>query len=136
MGGRGQSSMTSYQGKQYSVARGDKDVLEAVLAIEKDVAQHPKVAEGEEEALRQIRSIRSPDDIVTIYRAAPADHINTNDWVFLSESKADRFAHKTFEPTKMREGYKVLKAQVKASEVMWTDKNLEFAYVGKRKRGV
>lgn len=135
MGGRGAVS-TSYQGTKYDTARGEKNALEALPSIEKCISKHPKVAEGDEEALRQLRGLRSGDDLVTIYRAAPADHINTNDWVFLSESKADRFAHQTFDPTKMKAGYKVLNVQVKASDVMWTGKNLEFAYVGKRRKGI
>lgn len=128
----------SYQGANEGSGKayGEESALAAIPDIEVSISKHPRIAGGDHEALRQLRSLRTYDDIVTIYRAAPADHINTNDWVFLSESRADRFAHKTFEPTKMREGYKVLKAQVRASEVMWTGKNLEFTCVGKRRKGI
>ena len=137
MGGRGAVSL-SYQGanKGSGKAYGELSAFDAISTIEKNIAAHPKIADGESEALSQLRNLKSPDDIVTVYRAAPAEHINTDDWVFLSESKADRFAHSTFDKTKLKPGYNVLKIQCKASDIRFTGKNLEFAYVGKRKKGI
>lgn len=135
MGGRGATSV-SYQGTKFDKAHGEHSAFSSLPDIEKMISRSPKVAEDDEEALRQLRGLRSENDVLTIYRAAPADHINSNDWVFLSKSKANRLAHKTFNPGELKDGYKVLSAQVKASDVRWTGKNLEFAYTGKRKRGI
>lgn len=134
MGGRGAFS-ASYQGKKFSTARGDLDAFAAVGKIHEHIKKHWKIEQGEKEAISQLDNLRSSDDMVTIYRAAPANHINTNDWVFLSKQKADRFAHSLFRPDEVKHGYKVLVARVKASDVRWTEKNLEFAYVGKRVKG-
>lgn len=127
----------TYQGtnKGSGKAWGELNAFDARSKIETKILEHPKAAENEDEALHQLRRLKSPDDLITVYRAAPADHINPNDWVFLSRKKADRFAHRLFNPTEMKPGYKVLSIRVKASDVMYTGKNIEFAYIGKRMKG-
>ncbi len=140
MGGRGSAS-TSYQGVGSASGKAPSTGLNAFTArkeIEEKIAKYPKIAEGSEEALRQIRSIESGKDTVTIYRAAPADHINTGDWVFLDRSSAERWGRSPFtkKPRVGKNGreFRVLETKVPASSVDYTGKNLEFQYTGKRKR--
>lgn len=140
MGGRGSVS-TSYQGVGSASGKATSTGLNAFTArdrIEKEIEKYPKIAEGSDEALRQLRSLKSENDMVTIYRAAPAGHINTGDWVFLDRGSAERWSKSPFtRKTKVGKNgreFRVLEAKVPASSVDFTGKNLEFQYTGKRRK--
>lgn len=96
-------------------------------SIDRMRTDSPRALEGagSRDALRQIEGIRGPDSKITVYRATPGDSINHGDWVFLSEKQADRWARATLSK-KPKKGYKVVKAKVRAKQVGWTGKNLEF----------
>ena len=83
---------------------------------------------GTDEALRQIGGVRGPDSPLTVYRATSGDSINHGDWVFLSEGQADRWARASMSK-RPKKGFKVVKARVKAKQVGYTGKNLEFVMV-------
>lgn len=88
---------------------------------------------NETEAYNQIINAKNnPNAEITIYRATPGKSINKGDWVFLSKSSAERWTKTTFGTPK--KGFKVLSKKVKASDVGWTGKNIEFAYEPKRKK--
>lgn len=82
------------------------------------------------EELEQVRSITGPDSEVTIYRATPGGSINNGDWIFLDRSRAERWTKTTFGSQKP--GFEVIEGTVKARDIDWTGKNLEFMYIGKR----
>lgn len=141
MGGRGQTS-TSYQGRNLGSGRAHSEgtVLETRERIDRMLDTYSKVGIGQDEAIRQIRKIASPNDDVRIYRATVGDTINGGDWIFLDEFSANRWAHQTFHPDRPKVGadgrpFKVVAATVKAKDVGWTGKNLEFVYTGRRRVG-
>lgn len=137
MGGRGSSSTTadtSYQGSNTGSGKAHGEGLDwstpdARRKIEEFVARYP--ASGDDvQALEQIRSITGPDSPVTIYRATPGGQINNGDWIFLSYYRADMWTRTPFGRNKP--GFKVIQGQVKARDIDWTGKNLEFIYTGKK----
>lgn len=115
----------SYQGKAYPKAAGSGITLES---LHKYVEQlPPKVKEQNKEALAVIEKVKgNPDAEITIYRAAPGESINNGDYVFIDREHAERWAKTPF--GRPKPGFKVLEKKVKASQVDWTKKNLEFAY--------
>ena len=119
---------TSYQGKDYSKAPTTNiktnEMYETAIKL---INKSPKVAIDEEEELKQLESVKNnPDGEITIYRATIGDTINDNDWVFLSRTKAERWTRTPFGTPKPN--VKVLEKKVKAKDVEWTGKNLEFVY--------
>lgn len=133
MGGRGASGL-SYQGKNsgsgrasssgvnVSEMRGKLDSLSSNVLNDKHAA----------ETIEQIRNLTGREQNVKIYRATVGNSINQNDWVFLSKAQAERWTKTPL--GRPKPGVKVIESTVKASEVDWTGKNLEFVYTGKRWR--
>jgi len=79
------------------------------------------------EALAIIKEVaENPNAKITVYRATPGDSINAGDWVFLTKKEADNFTTTAFGNKK--EGFKVLSEEVNASDIEWTNKNLEFVF--------
>lgn len=117
----------SYQGTNHS---GDK-AYGKKITVDNMYKQIDKLAENSkknDEALNVINSVKNnPNAKIKIYRATPGNNINVGDWVFLTENEADRFSRAII--TKQRKlGYKVLEMEVKAKDVDWTGKNLEFVF--------
>lgn len=82
-------------------------------------------------ALRRIQG--NPDAVVTVYRGAPGDYVNTGDWVSLSRTYAEQYAGDSFYSG--GPDSRVLEIQAKASELTWSgDSWFEFGYFGKRQR--
>lgn len=137
MGGRGASSSTadtSYQGTNTGSGKASGKGLDwsspdAFRKIEEYIAKYP-ASGSDSQALGQIRNITGPDSTVTIYRATPGGQINKGDWIFLSFEYADRWTRTAFGRSKP--GFKVIQGQVKARDIDWTGKNLEFIYTGKK----
>jgi hypothetical protein len=133
MGGRGGSGgLTSYQGQQYNRASssgvnvsGMKSKLDG---LPEKVVNDVKARE----TISQINSISSQNDTVTIYRATVGDTINSNDWIFLSRAQAEKWSKTALGTPKP--GVKVLERKVKAKDVYWSGKNLEFVYTGKKRK--
>lgn len=85
------------------------------------------ITSQDDESLEQINKAKNnPDYNITIYRATPVDEINVGDWVFLCRSRAERWT-KTFMGTP-KPNFVVSTKTVKAKDVDWTGKNLEFVY--------
>ena len=122
----------SYQGTNHS---GDKasgrgiTVDKMSIEVEKMTKRAPKTLEGiPSEALEQIRKAQNnPEAKITIYRGSPKGEINVGDWVFLSETQAEKYTKGIITGTPIA-GYEVGKLIVKAKDVDWTGKNLEFVY--------
>lgn len=121
------SNDLSYQGTNHSgvKAYGKKITVDNMYKQIDNLAENNK---KNGEALNVINSVKNnPNAKITIYRATPGNNINVGDWVFLTETEADRFSRAII--TKQRKiGYKVLKMEVKAKDVDWTGKNLEFVF--------
>lgn len=121
------SNDLSYQGTNHSGAKayGKKITVDNMYKQIDNLAENNK---KNGEALNVINSVKNnPNAKITIYRATPGNNINVGDWVFLTETEADRFSRAII--TKRRKiGYKVLKMEVKAKDVDWTGKNLEFVF--------
>jgi hypothetical protein len=66
----------------------------------------------------------NPNLQITVYRGTVGDKINTGDWVFLTREEAERYT-KTKLGTPIP-GAKVVSKKLKAKNVYWTGKNLEF----------
>lgn len=140
--GKGKSSgfTTSYQGvgsaSGKAEARGGS-ISDNKSAITANWQKYPKAAS--ETAKQTLAGINSNSSPVTIYRAAPADHINTNDWVFLDRAEAERWAVSTFSkrPKIGSNGkqFKVLAVNTTAAAVSWSGKGDHFVYTGKRAKG-
>lgn len=158
MGGRGSSSMSysftsseydsagkvpmlsndkigaagNYQGSNMGSGRasdsGRVTDAKTLSDIDRMLARAPKVAQGNDEAIAQLESLRAGAEYVTVYRATPGDSINHGDWVFMSEGLADTWARTTFGKAP-KPGYRVIKAKVPARSVAWTGKNLEFQVI-------
>lgn len=134
MGGRGGSSDLSYQGKNGGSGRASSSGIN-VSSMKSRLSTLPENVINNrlaQEAVSQIEQIKDGTSNVKIYRATIGDSINQNDWVFLSRQQAERWTKTTFGTPKP--GVKVIEATVKAKDVDWTGKNLEFVYKGRRKR--
>jgi hypothetical protein len=131
MGGRGASAGLSYQGKQYAKAQSSgvnvSQMRQRLDSLPSKVVNDTKA----QETITQINSLTGQNDKVKIYRATIGDSINKNDWIFLSRAQAEKLT-KTALGTK-KSGVKVLERTVKAKDVDWTGKNLEFVYKGKKR---
>lgn len=120
----------SYQGTNHS---GDKASGKGIT-VDKMYQQISKLAENtlnninNKEAFEQIEKAKNnPDAEIKIYRGTSGDTINSGDWVFLDKSHAEEFTKSIITKTPLP-GYKVVEKTVKASDVDWTGKNLEFGY--------
>lgn len=132
MGGRGGSSGLSYQGKNGGSGRATSNGVN-VLDMKNRISSLPPKVVGNAlatEALSQINTISDKNSDVKIYRATIGDSINKNDWIFLSKAQADRWTKTPL--GRPKPGVKVIEATVKAKDVDWTGKNLEFVYKGKK----
>lgn len=79
------------------------------------------------EAIQQLKDAnKNPEKEIKIYRASPSDEINSGDWVYLSREQAERWTKTHF--GKPKPGYTVTEKTVKACDVDWTGKNLDFVY--------
>ena len=138
MGGRGSSSGrargtggiatsnkpdTSYQGKQFAKASGTGNTVDMMVDKLSNLA--PKVLQANQEAVAQIQKVaNNPNAKIKIYRATIGNTINSGDWVFLDKSQADKWTKTPL--GRPKPGVKVLTQTVKAKDVDWTGKNLEF----------
>ena len=138
MGGRGSSSGrargtggiatsnkpdTSYQGKQFAKASGTGNTVDMMVDKLSNLA--PKVLQANPEAVAQINKVaNNPNAKIKIYRATIGNTINSGDWVFLDKSQADKWTKTPL--GRPKPGVKVLTQTVKAKDVDWTGKNLEF----------
>ena len=138
MGGRGSSSGrargtggiatsnkpdTSYQGKQFAKASGTGNTVDMMVDKLSNLA--PKVLQANQEAVAQIQKVaNNPNAKIKIYRATIGNTINSGDWVFLDKSQAAKWTKTPLGSPKP--GVKVLTQTVKAKDVDWTGKNLEF----------
>ena len=138
MGGRGSSSGrargtggiatsnkpdTSYQGKQFAKASGTGNTVDMMVDKLQNLA--PKVLQANQEAVAQIQKVaNNPNAKIKIYRATIGNTINSGDWVFLDKSQADKWTKTPL--GRPKPGVKVLTQTVKAKDVDWTGKNLEF----------
>lgn len=118
---------TSYQGTNHSKAKAYGKGITA----DKMYQQFDKLADNSKsdtEVIDKLNQVKdNPEAKIKIYRATPGDNINSGDWVFLSQQKADDFSRALFSKQR-KNGYKVLEMEVKAKDVDWTGKNLEFVY--------
>ena len=121
MGGRGASGL-SYQGKNSGSGRASSSGV--------NVSE----MRGKLDSLSSnvLNDKHAAETIEQIYRATVGNSINQNDWVFLSKAQAERWTKTPL--GRPKPGVKVIESTVKASEVDWTGKNLEFVYTGKRRR--
>lgn len=123
----------SYQGSTSDIARGTGKTADVVAEeIDKWVREgkNSVLLEESKEAIVQLNKVRgNPNAMITIYRATPGDSINKGDWVFLDKHKADRWSKSLFS-NQLKPGYKVITMQVRANQIDWTGKNLEFMYKG------
>lgn len=133
MGGRGASGL-SYQGKNGGSGRASSsgvnvsEMRSKLDSLSSNVLNDKRAAE----TIEQIQNLTGRDQNVKIYRATVGNSINQNDWVFLSKAQAERWTKTPL--GRPKPGVKVIESTVKASEVDWTGKNLEFVYTGKRRR--
>ena len=133
MGGRGASGL-SYQGKNGGSGRASSsgvnvsEMHSKLDSLSSNVLNDKRAAE----TIEQIQNLTGRDQNVKIYRATVGNSINQNDWVFLSKAQAERWTKTPL--GRPKPGVKVIESTVKASEVDWTGKNLEFVYTGKRRR--
>ena len=134
MGGRGGSSDLSYQGRNGGSGRAASSGVN-VSGMKSRLSMLPENVINNrlaQEVISQIEQIKDKTSNVKIYRATIGDSINQNDWVFLARQQAERWTKAAFGTPKP--GVKVIEATVKAKDVDWTGKNLEFVYKGRRKR--
>ena len=138
MGGRGSSSGrargtggiatsnkpdTSYQGKQFAKASGTGNTVDMMVDKLSNLA--PKVLQANPESVAQIQKVaNNPNAKIKIYRATIGNTINSGDWVFLDKSQADKWTKTPL--GRPKPCVKVLTQTVKAKDVDWTGKNLEF----------
>lgn len=134
MGGRGGSSNLSYQGNNGGSGRASTNGVNVSEMRDKLNSLSPNVVNSKlaTETVTQINSLKDRNSDVKIYRATIGDSINKNDWVFLSRAQAERWTKTPL--GRPKPGVKVIESTVKAKDVDWTGKNLEFVYTGKRKR--
>lgn len=134
MGGRGGSSNLSYQENNGGSGRASSNGVNVSEMRAKLNSLSSNVINNKHstEAITQINSLKDRNSDVKIYRATIGDSINKNDWVFLSRAQAERWTKTPL--GRPKPGVKVIESTVKAKDVDWTGKNLEFVYTGKRKR--
>lgn len=114
---------TSYQGKQFSKASGTGNTVDMMIDKLSNLA--PKVLQANQEAVVQIQKVaNNPNAKIKIYRATIGNTINSGDWVFLDKSQADKWTKTPL--GRPKPGVKVITQTVKAKDVDWTGKNLEF----------
>lgn len=152
MGGRGSSSLaasivdTSYRLKhrpgnpiEYpeDVATADRILTSGIFPS--DFLTHPEYYlpldnHGGRESLNVLRSIQGkPDAVVTVYRGAPVNELNTGDWVTLSRSYAEQYAGDNAYSDNRNS--KVYSFKAKAKELSFDGDDIsEFGYWGKRKK--
>lgn len=159
MGGRGSSSMSAKVDTSYWLQHRPSDLEAAAnhegaaLAYDllnpdgvfpNDILDHPEwyFAEvigslarsepGARETIATLKSIQGkPDAVLTIYRGAPSDDLNTGDWVTLSRSYAEIYAGDG--PYSDNPSSRVNAFKAKASELTFSGDSLyEFGYWGKR----
>ena len=122
-GKRAKKVDTSYQGKQYSKASGTGNTADMMVNKLSNLA--PKVLQANPEAVAQIQKVANkPNAKIKIYRATIGNTINSGDWVFLDKSQADKWTKTPM--GRPKPGVKVITQTVKAKDVDWTGKNLEF----------
>ena len=134
MGGRGGNSNLSYQGNNGGSGRASSNGVNVSEMRDKLNSLSPNVVNSNlaTETVTHINSLKDRNSDVKIYRATIGDSINKNDWVFLSRAQAERWTKTPL--GRPKPGVKVIESTVKAKDVDWTGKNLEFVYTGKRKR--
>lgn len=114
---------TSYQGKQFAKASGTGNTVDMMVDKLSNLA--PKVLQANPESVAQIQKVaNNPNAKIKIYRATIGNTINSGDWVFLDKSQADKWTKTPL--GRPKPGVKVLTQTVKAKDVDWTGKNLEF----------
>ena len=114
---------TSYQGKQFAKASGTGNTVDMMVNKLQNLA--PKVLQSNQEAVAQIQKVaNNPNAKIKIYRATIGNTINSGDWVFLDKSQADKWTKTPM--GRPKPGVKVITQTVKAKDVDWTGKNLEF----------
>ena len=119
----GNKSDTSYQGKQFAKASGTGNTVDMMVSKLSNLP--PKVLQANTEAVAQINKVAdNPNAKIKIYRATIGNTINSGDWVFLDKSQADKWTKTPL--GRPKPGVKVLTQTVKAKDVDWTGKNLEF----------
>lgn len=134
MGGRGGASGLSYQGNNGGSGRASSNGIN-VSEMKKKLDSIPLSVKNNklaQEAIVQINSISGKNSDVKIYRATIGKSINSGDWVFLSKAQAERWTKTALGTPKP--GVKVIESTIKAKDVDWTGKNLEFVYTGKRSK--
>lgn len=83
--------------------------------------------ESMKEAIEQLKRVEGkPNSDIKIYRASPSDKINDGDWVYLSKEQAEKWIKTHFGTPKPN--YLVTEMTVKANDVEWTGKNMDFVY--------
>ena len=134
MGGRGGASRLSYQGNNGGSGRASSNGINVSEMKKKLDSIPPSVKNNQlaQEAIAQISSISGKNSDVKIYRATIGKSINSGDWVFLSKAQAERWTKTALGTPKP--GVKVIETTIKAKDVDWTGKNLEFVYTGKRSK--
>ena len=135
--GRGSSGIdvnTNYQGNG-GYAKAASTGISADNMMSNIASLPTKVITGNDETIKVLRHINGkPNASITIYRATIGGSINNGDWVFLDKAHAEKWTKTAFGTPKP--GVKVVTKTVKAKDVDWTGKNLEFMYnPKKRKRG-
>ena len=123
----------SYQGKQYNKAVGRGVTVDKMNSILDKISDSVKNDKNVTETLTQINNVKNnPNADIKIYRATIGDTINQNDWVFLSKAQADKWTKTPFGTPKPN--FKVVEMTVKAKNVDWSGKNLEFVYLGNKRK--
>lgn len=130
---RGKDTDLSYQGSSSDVARSTgknaSEIYEIIQGWQKE-NKNAVLLKNSKEAISQLKKAQNnPNAKITIYRATPGKSINKGDWIFLDKEKADSWSKDLFFG-KTKPGYKVIKMEVKAKDIDWTGKNLEFMYKG------
>lgn len=121
---------TSYQGNQ-GYAKASSTGYTVSNMADRLSTLNAKTLESNSDAVRIINTVaNNPNASITIYRATVGDTINQGDWVFLDRAHAERWTKTAFGSPKP--GVKVVTATVKAKDVDWTGKNLEFMLNKKR----
>lgn len=122
----------SYQGNNRASGKAygkNITVDKMTTEVEKIKEKYSKVIDSKDnEAIAQINKVKdNPDAEITIYRGSPNGEINVGDWVFLTRERAQDYTRTKITKTPIP-GYSVGELKVKARDVDWTGKNLEFVY--------
>ena len=126
----GSNSGTNYQGKgQYAKAQSKGISAEVMYSKINELSD--KVINDNVETIEVLKKIQgNPNAMVTMYRATVGDSINNGDWVFLDKGHAEKWTKTAMGTPKPNT--KVVIKRVRASEIDWTGKNLEFMYNKKK----